>query len=263
MKQVNAIFGLVFFFGLSGGMVAPIKAQTQLQHPFHPLYLKSYFTDTRELVLAPVGAPASAWKKAGWAGLAVGGSMLLDRTIFNRMEGMTQPGGSLNLAAAMGNGLVTIPAAGLMWGIGYWGDDEKLASTGLLAAKAFVLSRLLVQLPKYTFQRFRPLEAAGEPFQWAGPFGGFKQESFPSGHVTSAFATAAVMRVAFSDEHRWLPVLFYGMGVATAAGRLVEGKHWFSDVLAGAFFGQAVGHFLATRSSSKLQAASGGLVYRF
>lgn len=261
MKQAVTILGLLVLIWF--GSVSFTQVEAQAQHPVHPLYLKSYLNDTCDLVKAPFRASTSAWKKAGWAGLAVGGSMLLDRTIINTIQIVDQPTVALHLASAMGNGLITLPATGVMWGLGYWGENEHLAATGLLAAKAFIVSRLLVQLPKYAFQRERPLEAAGEPFQFAGPFGGFKHDAFPSGHVTSAFATAAVMRVAFREEHRWVPVLFYGMGVATAAGRLAEGKHWFSDVVAGALFGQAVGHFLATQSNSKLQAAPGGLVYRF
>lgn len=245
------------------GITSSVQGQAQMQHPVYPAYLKSYLTDARDLVVAPFHAPASAWKRAGWAGVAIGGTMLLDRPLFNRTEIVPQPAYTLHLAAAMGNGIITIPATGLMWGIGYWGGSEHLSATGLLAAKAFIVSRLLVQLPKYAFQRQRPLDAGGEPFLFAGPFGGFRHDAFPSGHVTSAFATAAVMRVAFKEEHRWVPVLFYGMGVATAAGRMAEGKHWLSDVVAGALFGQAVGHFLATRSNSKLQAAPGGLLYRF
>ena len=261
MKQAVRVLGFLVVIWFGSELPSRVKAQTQ--HPVHRLYLRSYLTNTRDLLKAPFHAPTSAWKKAGWAGVAVGGSMLLDRTLFHAYQTVDQPTVALHLASAMGNGLITLPAAGVMWGMGYWGDDYRLASTGLLAAKAFVLSRLLVQIPKYAFQRYRPLEAGGEAFQFGGPFGGFKHDSFPSGHVTSAFATAAVMRVAFRDEHRWVPVLFYGMGVATATGRMVEGKHWFSDLLAGALFGQALGHFLATRSNSQLQAAPGGLVYRF
>lgn len=245
------------------GIISLAQGQSLMQHPVHPAYLKSYLTDTRDLMVAPFRASSSAWKKAGWAGMAIGGSLLLDRAVFDGLGASTTPNLNLDLASAMGNGLITLPATGVMWGLGYWGGDEHVASTGLLAAKAFIISRVLVQIPKYAFQRLRPLDAAGDPFQWAGPFDGFRHDAFPSGHVTSAFATAAVMRVAFREEHRWVPVLFYGMGVATAAGRLAEGKHWFSDVVAGALFGHAIGHFLATQSNSKLQAAPGGLVYRF
>lgn len=261
MKQAGVRFWL-FMMGWSG-VCCTVQGQAQIQHPVHPAYLKSYLTDTRDLVVAPFHAPTSAWKKAGWAGIAIGGSLLLDRTVFDGLGTPTPPSLGLDLAAAMGNGLITLPVTGVMWGMGYWGGDAHLAATGLLAAKAFIVSRVLVQIPKYAFQRFRPTDAAGDPFQWAGPFGGFRHDAFPSGHVTSAFATAAVVRVAFREEHRWVPFLFYGMGMATAAGRLAEGKHWFSDVVAGALFGQAVGHFLATQSNSKLQAAPGGLVYRF
>lgn len=256
------VWGLLFFLGWAG-FASLALGQAQMQHPGHPAYLKSYFTDTRDLVVAPFRAPTSSWKKAGWAGIAIGGSLLIDRSVFDGLGTPAPPNLGLDLAAAMGNGLITLPVTGVMWGIGYWGGDEKVAATGLLAAKAFILSRILVQLPKYAFQRQRPLDAGGNPFLFAGPFGGFTHDAFPSGHVTSAFAAAAVMRVAFREEHRWVPVLFYGMGVATATGRLLEGKHWFSDVVAGALFGQAVGYFLATRSNSKLQAAPGGLVYRF
>lgn len=245
------------------GLWFNVHVNAQTQHPLHPQYLKSYLTDSRDLVVAPLHAPASAWKRAGWAGVAIGGSMLLDQTLFNQIDIVAAPGASLQLLSAMGNGLVTLPATGLIWGIGYWGENQHVAETGLLAAKAFVLSRLLVQLPKYAFQRYRPFESGSEPFRFAGPFGGFRHDAFPSGHVTSAFATAAVMRKAFEEEHRWVPVLFYGMGIATAAGRMLEGKHWFSDVVAGALFGHAIGHFLATQSSSRLQAAPDGFVYRF
>jgi membrane-associated phospholipid phosphatase len=261
MKQ-SGVWGLLLFLGLAG-FASLALGQAKMQHPVHPAYLKSYFTDTRDVVVAPFRAPVSSWKKAGWAGVAVGGSLLLDRAISNALGTPAPSVFGLELAAGMGNGLITLPATGVMWGMGYWGGDEKVAATGLLAAKAFILSRLLVQLPKYAFQRQRPLDAGGNPFLFSGPFGGFTHDAFPSGHVTSAFAAAAVMRVAFREEHRWVPFLFYGMGVATATGRLVEGKHWFSDVVAGALFGHAVGHFLATRSNSKLQVTPGGLVYRF
>lgn len=261
MKQLGVRVLLVLLS--LAGVVVSARGQAQKQHPLHPAYLKSYLTDTRDLVVAPFRAPTSAWKKASWAGTAIGGSLLLDRTVFDGLSTHRPTNIGLDLVAAMGNGLITLPATGLMWGMGHWGGDEQLAATGLLAAKAFILSRLLVQLPKYALQRQRPLDAGRDPFLFAGPLGGFRHDAFPSGHVSSAFATAAVMRVAFQEEHRWVPVLFYGMGVATAAGRLAEGKHWFSDVVAGALFGHAVGHFLATRSNSKLQAAQGGLVYRF
>lgn len=254
---------LVLFGALGFHQCLAQTDSLEMQHPLHGDYLRSYFSDTRALIAAPFSATGKAWRQAGWAGAAVGGGFLLDRSVFDRLPRWENTRSlPFQTAAAFGNGLVTLPATGIFWAIGYWKKDAHLAETGLLAAKTFILSRVLVQIPKYAFQRYRPLDALGNPLEFAGPFGGFVHDAFPSGHVTSAFATAAVMRVAFRHENRLIPVLFYGMGAITAAGRLAEGKHWFSDVVAGALFGHAVGHFLASRSS-KLQATPGGLAYRF
>ncbi len=67
------------------------------------------------------------------------------------------------------------------------------------------------------------------------PNGG--QYSMPSGHTSSAFATATVLYEEFKSSH---PVLAYsGFGFATATGtlRIINNKHWLSDVLVGAGVG--------------------------
>ena len=70
---------------------------------------------------------------------------------------------------------------------------------------------------------------------------GFREDnyaSFPSGHVTVAFAAAA----AVSEEipylwphasHLWTPLLFTSASIVGIA-RIYEDKHWASDVVAGA-----------------------------
>lgn len=61
--------------------------------------------------------------------------------------------------------------------------------------------------------------------------------SFPSGHTTMAFTNATVLCNEFKESS---PVLAYsGFAFATTTGafRMINNKHWLSDVLAGAGIG--------------------------
>ena len=64
--------------------------------------------------------------------------------------------------------------------------------------------------------------------------------SFPSGHTTFAFTNATVL---FNEFNQTSPVLAYsGYAFATTTGvyRMLNNKHWFSDVLVGAGIGLLV-----------------------
>ena len=63
------------------------------------------------------------------------------------------------------------------------------------------------------------------------------QHSFPSGHTTFAFTNATVLYNEFNETS---PVLAYsGYAVAIVAGsfRMINNKHWLSDVMVGAGIG--------------------------
>ena len=66
---------------------------------------------------------------------------------------------------------------------------------------------------------------------------GIGYRSFPSGHTTFAFTNATVLYNEFKETS---PVLAYsGFAFATTTGayRMINNKHWFSDVLVGAGIG--------------------------
>ncbi len=72
--------------------------------------------------------------------------------------------------------------------------------------------------------------------------------SFPSGHVTAAFAIGSVLAESGNDRQRWLRrVLGYGIGAVTAYQRMNHDAHWFSDTVAGAGVGIATARFLMKR----------------
>lgn len=61
--------------------------------------------------------------------------------------------------------------------------------------------------------------------------------SFPSGHTTFAFASAQFMFREYKDTNFLLGISGYSLAVFTGVYRMLNDKHWFGDVLAGAGFG--------------------------
>lgn len=68
---------------------------------------------------------------------------------------------------------------------------------------------------------------------------GSNNNSFPSGHTATAFASAEFMRMEFKEVSPWYGVAGYAMAAATGLLRMYNNKHWFSDVAAGAGVGIA------------------------
>lgn len=89
--------------------------------------------------------------------------------------------------------------------------------------------------------RWRPDEAPGDPGRF-DPFS--RHDSFPSGHVTVAFALVAALDG--ESASRWVPALGYPAAALTAWSRVRDRRHWPSDVLAGA----AVGGWVAARTDA-------------
>ena len=61
--------------------------------------------------------------------------------------------------------------------------------------------------------------------------------SFPSGHTAQAFAGATIFCDEFAQHNTWLIVSAYASATAVGALRILNNRHWASDVIAGAGFG--------------------------
>ena len=66
---------------------------------------------------------------------------------------------------------------------------------------------------------------------------GEETNSFPSGHTARAFMAATLLNKEFGHLSPWIPVTSYAIASATAVGRLLNLRHWVSDVLVGAGIG--------------------------
>lgn len=66
---------------------------------------------------------------------------------------------------------------------------------------------------------------------------GSDNQSFPSGHTSFAFAGAGVLDREFGRTNVLIPIAGYAMAGSTGYLRMVNDKHWISDVLVGAGIG--------------------------
>jgi membrane-associated phospholipid phosphatase len=105
------------------------------------------------------------------------------------------------------------------------------ASGDLIEAQ--LVSAAVTQATKFVVGRTRP---DGEA------------RSFPSGHASAAFATAATLQRHYG---RKIGIPAYAVAVYTSASRLQANSHYPSDVIAGAALGIAVAHTATIRVGSQ------------
>jgi hypothetical protein len=177
-------------------------------------------------------------------GAAAGGVHAGDETIAEhaRESNTTLKGGE-----TYGSQYLHIPVALGTWMIGAAAGSSGLAEVGrdLLRAQISVVS--WTYAIKLASNRTRP---NGDP------------RSFPSGHASTSFATAAVLQEHFG----WMAGLpAYAVAAYTGVSRVTANQHWASDVVFGAAVGMASGrtvtlHLRTTKVSVVPTAIPGGAV---
>jgi membrane-associated phospholipid phosphatase len=115
-------------------------------------------------------------------------------------------------------------------------NDDHARETGLLTAESFANSAALYAVTNVIAGRQRPTEGNGH--------GNFFQNnaldsSFPSGHATLQFSMSSVL--AHEYPSLGSKILWYGLGTAVAASRVVGRDHFPSDVIMGGTLGYLVG----------------------
>jgi len=101
--------------------------------------------------------------------------------------------------------------------------EHTLLDGFLLYAFSFGLSEGIVEGLKYTVHEMRP--------------DGSDNLSFPSAHSSAAFSGAEFLHQEYINQSGWYSAAGYSLGAATGILRIINDKHWFSDVLVGAGIG--------------------------
>jgi membrane-associated phospholipid phosphatase len=71
---------------------------------------------------------------------------------------------------------------------------------------------------------------------------GTQFNSFPSGHTSEAFAAASIVHKEFKHKSVWYGVGAYTIAASVGVFRMLNNRHWESDVFAGAGFGILAAH---------------------
>lgn len=126
---------------------------------------------------------------------------------------------SFDGGSSLGGGLVQVGGAIAVYVAGRLGHAPRTAAFGSELIRAQVLDAVVTQTIKVAVNRTRP---DGNGY------------SFPSGHASSTFATAAVIERYFGWK---AGVPAFAAASYVAASRLSEGRHYLSDVVFGASLG--------------------------
>lgn len=93
----------------------------------------------------------------------------------------------------------------------------------IVSASSYIIMGAMVQTLKSTTNVWRP--------------DGSNNNSFPSGHTATAFVGAHILFKEYKDVSPWIGVAGYAVATGTGALRVLNKKHWISDVVTGAGIG--------------------------
>ncbi|HKG68269.1 MAG TPA: phosphatase PAP2 family protein [Segetibacter sp.] len=206
--------------------------------------------DFKQQALSPL-----ALNKKGWVtGAALAGTTIgigfLDKPIQQWAGGLRRRNPSLGdyskTVSNIGGVYEGITLAGIAT-YGFVFKKPKLRTTTALATQAYITSTFWQTIFKSLSGRLRPHDIDENsnmnqprfhgPF-YALPYGG--NSAFPSGHTALAFAAARVYAMEYKNVPA-VPVIAYSIAGLIGSSRIIENRHWATDVFAGALLGYACG----------------------
>ena len=179
----------------------------------------------------------STWVLLGAGAAAAAAAHPADDYVAEHVVGSTTANNVFKLGKWVGSAQVQVGTAVGLWVAGRYivapaanePQTNKLSHLGFDLIRAQILSQAIVQSMKHAVGRKRP---TGECC------------AFPSGHAATAFAAAAVLERHLGYRASW-PALAGATYVAVS--RLVDNRHFLSDVVFGAAVGEATGWTIVGR----------------
>ncbi|MDR0970140.1 MAG: phosphatase PAP2 family protein [Lentimicrobiaceae bacterium] len=238
-RQAICCFYLLLFL-FSNNCFSQNENQCKIR--FDGDYIKNYWKSGVTTITQVKSFETKEWIAVGAVATSTALIYVYDKTIFSFFDRQftdKQAKNSTNITDAFGNGFVALPLFAVMYIVGNNEKNCHLRKTSLVGLQAFVFSAGSSLILKELTKRSRPSQNEN-PHIWQGPFGNNHRSAFPSAHTAIAFSVATV----FSEMYResvWVGITAYTLAGLTGIGRLVKGKHWASDVVAGAALGYFIG----------------------
>jgi membrane-associated phospholipid phosphatase len=169
----------------------------------------------------------------GIAGAASAGVHGQDRRITRAAVGSQPLDTMFEAGELLGGGVVQVGGALATFAVGHVVHSPRIATLGSELVRAQFLSAAMTHGLKLSVGRTRP---DGTRY------------SFPSGHASATFATAAVLQRNLGWK---VGVPAYGLAAYVAGSRLQENRHYPSDVLFGAAVGIVAGRTVTVGHGNK------------
>jgi membrane-associated phospholipid phosphatase len=126
--------------------------------------------------------------------------------------------------------------AGGLYLFGAAANHPEMHRAGLRALESLAISSVGTIALKVAVGRARPGDGREEdsfhPFRLSST-----SWSFPSGHTSAVFTVAGALSSELGHDHPWVPFVAYPAATWVGVSRIVDGRHWATDVLAGAVVG--------------------------
>lgn len=106
--------------------------------------------------------------------------------------------------------------------IGIKGEHDIWNQTALLLKSEFLMAAIVIPVKKYAHV-LRP--------------DGSNYSAFPSGHTAQAFLSAEFLRKEYGKKYPWIAAGGYLAAISVGALRVLNNKHWITDVMMGAGIG--------------------------
>ncbi len=150
----------------------------------------------------------------------VAGSLRVNASVRDFADALRAEYGAVNA-----DGWLQYAPGAFYLGMGACGGAAGFAEHFAVTATSWAAVGIMVNVLKYTVREERP--------------DGTKSNSFPSGHSATAFMGAELVRMEYGG---WYGAGAYAAAAAVGAMRIYNGRHWLTDVLAGAGIGVLSAH---------------------
>lgn len=196
----------------------------------------------------PVSIVKSIGTKQLLTAAAFGGALsvvsLSDKSTSQNFQLHYQNSNFLDFTNKLGDWRIMTPVSAGIFGASLLTNDTKFQDAAFTSLQSVIFTNIVTKSGKFVFGRERPGQDDGpHDFDFVQPGG----TSFPSGHTATAFAFFTPWVVYYPG-----PVTYSLMAipVGTAIARVAKGKHWVTDVAAGAGIGFSMAYYLSKKHLS-------------
>jgi len=175
------------------------------------------------------------------AGVTIAGIATFDRRSSAYFQSRFRNNHFLGAVNELGNFNYIAPISAALFGTSLLSDNHKFQDAAFTSLQSVLYTYISVNTLKFVFARERPSQNSS-PYV----FNFFERNAtaLPSGHSSNAFALVVPWVVYYPGV---VTYSLLALPVGTAIARVSKGKHWVSDVYAGALIGAFWGYRLSKR----------------